>query len=173
VGLLVFYGLDRLAKTSRSRRGGAPVRPGRDEDRGAEATASPAVFWIHIGSFAVYNVLIGYLLLHREVESVSALLFFAVAMALHFLVSDYGLNEDHRHVYRRTGRWILVAAVAVGFAVGLALKVSEAAVAVLIAFLAGGVILNVLKEEVPSERQSRFWAFSLGLASYAALLLAT
>jgi hypothetical protein len=33
------------------------------------------------------------------------------------------------------------------------------------------VILNVLKEEVPSERQSRFWAFALGMAGYAALLL--
>lgn len=29
----------------------------------------------------------------------------------------------------------------------------------------------VLKEEVPSERQSRFWAFALGLAGYSALFL--
>lgn len=39
------------------------------------------------------------------------------------------------------------------------------------AFLGGGVVLNVLKEEVPSERQSRFWAFAAGAAGYAALLL--
>jgi hypothetical protein len=42
---------------------------------------------------------------------------------------------------------------------------------VLVALLAGGVILNVLKEEVPSERQSRFWAFAAGAAAYAGLLL--
>ncbi|MGI8510875.1 MAG: hypothetical protein ACR2MQ_16320 [Gemmatimonadaceae bacterium] len=35
----------------------------------------------------------------------------------------------------------------------------------------GGVILNVLKEAVPSERRSRFWAFRLGVAVYTALLL--
>ena len=46
-----------------------------------------------------------------------------------------------------------------------------AAITLLTAFLGGGVILNVLKEEVPSERQSRFWAFALGMAGYAALLL--
>jgi hypothetical protein len=51
-------------------------------------------------------------------------------------------------------------------------EIPEVAVAVLIAFLAGGVVLNVLKEELPEERESRFWAFALGAAFYAALLLA-
>ena len=44
--------------------------------------------------------------------------------------------------------------------------------AALTAFLGGGVVLNMLKEEVPSERQSRFWAFAGGAVGYAALLLA-
>lgn len=124
-----------------------------------------------MGSFAIYNALIGYLLLHREVMTLPALLFFAVAMALHFLVTDYGLNEDHKKPYRRFGRWVLAASVLLGLGIGYATEVSEAAIAVLTAFLAGGVILNVLKEEMPSERQSRFWAFAAGMAGYAALLL--
>lgn len=170
LGLAVFYGLDRLAKTSRSRRQGAPLRGGRGAEAAAAGTG-PAVFWIHMGSFAVYNALIGYLLLHREVMTLGALAFFTVAMALHFVVTDYGLNKDHKAPYRRVGRWVLVAAVAAGFVVGAETEISGAAIAVLTAFLAGGVILNVLKEEVPSERQSRFWAFSAGMAGYAALLL--
>ena len=170
LGLAVFYGLDRLAKQSRSERQGAPVRSGRGAEAAAAGT-SPAVFWIHMGSFAIYNALIGYLLLHREVMTLGALAFFTVAMALHFVVTDYGLNEDHKAPYRRVGRWVLVAAVAAGFLVGAMTQLSDAAIAVLTAFLAGGVILNVLKEEVPSERQSRFWAFASGMAGYAALLL--
>jgi zinc transporter ZupT len=51
-------------------------------------------------------------------------------------------------------------------------RVSEAVLALPLAFVAGGVILNVLKEELPAERESRFWAFSLGVAIYAALLVA-
>lgn len=170
-GLATFYGLDRLAKSSRSSQEGATVQSGRDGETAAAGT-SPHVFWIHIGSFAIYNGLIGYLLLHREVTTFGALAFFTVAMALHFTVTDYGLNEDHKAIYRRVGRWVLVAAVLLGFGIGLLAEISEAAIAVLVAFLAGGVILNVLKEEVPSERQSRFWAFALGTAGYAALLLA-
>jgi hypothetical protein len=40
------------------------------------------------------------------------------------------------------------------------------------AFLAGGVVLNVLKEKLPEQRESRFWAFALGPAFYTVLLLA-
>lgn len=145
LGLAVFYGLDRLAKTSRSQRQGAPVRGERCAEGAAQAGTSPAVFWIHMGSFAVYNALIGHLLLHREVMTLGALAFFTVAMALHFVITDYGLNEDHKAPYRRIGRWVLIAAVAAGFLVGAATEISGAAIAVLTAFLAGGVILNVLR----------------------------
>lgn len=54
---------------------------------------------------------------------------------------------------------------------GLVFEVSEAALAVLFAFLAGGVVMNVLKEELPEERESRLWAFVLGAGLYAGVLL--
>ncbi|MCM8738480.1 ZIP family metal transporter [Azospirillum sp. A1-3] len=170
VGLLTFYGLDRMAKTSRSRASGKPVRAGRGGEAGEEAT-SREVFWVHMASFSIYNALIGYLLLHREQMTTAALVFFTVAMALHFIVTDYGLNEDHKAPYQRIGRWVLIAALLAGWAIGATTEVSEAAIGALTAFLGGGVVLNVLKEEVPSERRSRFWAFGLGAAGYAGLLL--
>lgn len=161
-GLAVFYGLERLAKGSR-----------KDEaSEGREATTAPAVFWLHIASFALYNVLIGYLLLHRLEAGAPALLMFGLAMALHFLVNDHGLHAHHKHRYRGFGRWLLAAAVLAGYALGLGVEIGAAAIAVLIAFLGGGVVLNVLKEELPDERQSRFLPFALGAAAYAALLVA-
>ncbi len=162
MGLALFYGLERLALASR-----------HEADRTVEdASTSPGVFWIHIGSFAVYNLLIGYLLLHREESDLQALIFFAVAMALHFIVNDNGLREHHKRTYDRLGRWILAAAVVAGFVLGLLVEIEEAMIAVLIALIAGGVILNVLKEELPEERESRFSAFAAGAAAYSALLLA-
>lgn len=35
-----------------------------------------------------------------------------------------------------------------------------------------GVLLNVLKEELPEQRESRYWVFALGAIGYALLLLA-
>jgi hypothetical protein len=163
VGLTGFYGLDRMARQST-----------RDERRAGRAPrASDGVFWIHLGSFAIYNLLIGYLLLHREETGVRALLTYAVAMGLHFVVNDQGLREHHGRTYDAKGRWLLAAAPLAGWALGLAATISAAAIATLFAFLAGGVVLNVLKEELPDDRESRFWAFAAGTTAYAALLLAT
>ncbi len=62
-------------------------------------------------------------------------------------------------------------AVLVGWGIGYTVEIPELAIPILLAFLAGGIILNVLKEELPAERKSRFWAFSLGVVVYALLLL--
>ena len=161
VGLAAFYGLERVAKTSRRRQRRA----------GNEDSAGRSVFWLHIASFALYNALIGYLILHREEPGFQSLMLFAFAMGVHFVVNDFGLREDHRGAYERVGRWFLAAAVIGGWTVGLFFEFSETALAVLFAFLAGGVIMNVLKEELPEERESRFWAFALGALGYTALLL--
>lgn len=165
LGLGVFYGLERKVKESQRQR---RQRPGPEE---GETTTHQGVFWLHIASFAVYNALVGYLLVHREDQSLRGLVFFFIAMALHFLVNDYGLRQDHKNTYRRIGRWVLAPAILLGWGVGLATEISEAATATLFAFLAGGVVLNVLKEELPEERQSRFAPFALGAAGYAGLLL--
>jgi hypothetical protein len=160
LGLAIFYGLERAAKRSRQQ-----SREARRED-----VTGPGVFWLHIMSFGIYNALIGYLLLHREVPGLLSLFFFFLAMALHFLVNDYGLRRDHKDAYRHTARWLLAGAVILGWVAGVTLEIHEMAVAILFAFLAGGVILNVLKEELPDERLSSFWAFAVGAAAYTVLL---
>ncbi len=160
LGLTIFYGLERLVRFSRTRQ----LRTGAGD------IPSPGVFWLHIGSFSLYNVLVGYLLVHREVAGTVSLLLFFFAMALHFLVNDYGLRHIHRDAYRGTGRWMLATGVIGGWAIGVAVSVGLNTIAVLFSFLAGGIILNVLKEELPEERESRFWAFAAGVAGYALIL---
>jgi len=157
-GLVGFYGVERLAKEHRRRMatGGPP---------------SAGVFWVHISSFAAYNMLTGYLLLHREEPGLGSLAWFTLAMAMHFVVNDFGLQADHRQRYDRKGRWLLAGALLLGWALGLVIEISDLAISAWIALLAGGVILNVLKEELPAERESRFSAFVLGVAGYALVLL--
>lgn len=162
VGLAAFYGLERIAEVSRQ----------RNRKAGQGDVTEAGVFWLHMVSFGLYNALIGYLLLHRENPGLVDLVLFAVAMALHFVVNDYGLREHHKKSYDQVGRWILSAAVMAGWAIGSGTQIPQAAIAVLFAFLSGGIMLNVLKEELPEERDSRFGSFVLGIAGYTALLLA-
>lgn len=157
LGLATFYGLERAVKTSRS--------------ASAHDRVEAEILWLHLSAFAVYNVLIGYLLLHREEPGAGSLLTYAVAMSLHFVTTDYGLRQDQKDQYDAAGRWVIAAAVLLGWIAGVFVDVSPTLIAVLFAFLAGGVVLNVLKEELPEERKSRFWPFAAGAAGYAALLL--
>lgn len=154
VGLAVFYGVHLWSRESR--------RDTSDDQASDLATA------FSISTYAVYNSVIGYLLVHRE-EGVA---FFAVALGLHFVVNDHALREHHGGTYHRYGRWILSAAVLAGVGVGYLTEVPEVVVGLLIAFIGGGTILNVLKEELPEERESRFGAFAAGATVYTVLLLA-
>ncbi len=160
-GLACFYGIEWASRRSREGR----------RARGDDDLTAPGVLWLSIGSFGIYNLLIGYLVVHGRDDN-RALILFTAAMAVHFLTTDAGLIRHHGHAFRRTGRWILVAALVAGWVVGRLTGIGDAALAVLVAFIAGGVVLNVLKEEVPGERQARFVPFAAGAALYAALLLA-
>lgn len=155
-GFMLFYGLQHLARR------GAP----RDSE-----TVDVRVFWIHIGTFAGYNTLIGYLLVHREEGGTIALLLFTVAMGLHFLVNDHGLHEHFKDHYDDVGRWLLSAAILAGWAIGLVVEVDTALRHVLFALLAGSLVLNVIKEELPSQNDSRFPPFLAGATGYTAILL--
>lgn len=160
VGLAVFYGLERAVRVSR-RKNRAATGSGRAPD---------AVFWIHIGSFAVYNLLIGYLLLHREVPGFVSLSLYAAALGVHVLTTDYSLWLHHKNLYNRRARWVLVGAVLAGWAAGAGLELPKASLGLISAFLAGGVIMNVMKDELPKEQDSRFSAFVAGIAFYTVVI---
>jgi hypothetical protein len=161
IGFLTFYGLERSVSVAENQ-----------ETNPNQFSQDPlSVFWMHITSFAVYNALIGYLMLHQEEPGTINRLFYFVAMGFHFLVNDHGLREHHKETYDSIGRWVLAGAVILGWAAGLFVQVHQAVVAVLFAFLAGSAIVNTLKEELPEGRESRFWAFALGAGIYSALLI--
>lgn len=138
---------------------------------GEDTDSSSAVFWTHVTSFAAYNALVGYLVFHQELPGLTAAVLYTVAMGLHFLVTDAGLRRHHGATYDRLGRWVLAAAIALGGLVGSVTEIEPGPLAVLFAFLAGSVVFNVTKEEVPDPESSRLGAFLFGGVGYTLVLL--
>ncbi|MDC0886801.1 hypothetical protein OAS19_03315 [Altererythrobacter sp.] len=161
VGLALFYGLDRWARLHAD-------RAARDE----AADIPREVVWTHTGAFALYNVLIGYLLVRGEQEGGWALATYAFALGVHFVTTDHAMRRENPHVYDGTSRWVLSAAIIAGWALGQAVVLPDLFVGCMFALLGGGIILNVLKEELPAERESRALPFFGGAALYGALLIA-
>lgn len=162
VGLAVFYALEWIAVRARP----------ATADRGGHDAAGARVLWLHAASYGAYNGLIGHLIADGGDRGSAGLVLFSIAMGVHFVVADFGLRQHHRHRYDAVVRWVLAGALLAGFMTGLFTELSEAALGVLLAFLAGAVIFDTLKEEVPGERQSRLAPFLAGAAGYAAVLLA-
>lgn len=161
LGLTFFYGLENRSKKSKESK--------RDPNIGGKKNIN--IFWIHVSSFALYNFIIGYLLLHREDNSIQSLSLYTVAMAFHFMVTDHALNDHFGHAYKTSGRWLLVFSIFSGWLLSVFVAIPEVYIGLIFSFLAGGVIMNVLKEELPKERDSNLLAFCTGILLYGALLL--
>ncbi|KIL53076.1 membrane protein [Jeotgalibacillus campisalis] len=158
LGLAAFYGLERTVKTSKKK-------------QFHSNQSSAGVFWVHISSFFIYNAVIGYLLIREEYSGPWEMFFYFIALSIHFITNDRALRRDHQQIYDQYGRILLSFATLLGWVIGALVEVHEFYISILVAFLAGGIVLNVLKEELPEEKESSFTAFSLGLVFYSVLLL--
>lgn len=154
-GFTIFYGLDRLATIRRSRK-----RPD-----------SAAAYWVHLGAFAFYNTLITYTMALRVETGYLFAILFAVAMGLHFVLTDRHLEEHYPRRFDSSGRVVLAGALLVGWFLSFVFApTSTVVVAILTALLGGAVLLNVFREELPSDRGSSFPWFLAGMVLYSILL---
>lgn len=131
-----------------------------------------AFFWLSLGSYALFNFLIGYAVVDKENPEVQPLLLFTIAIGLHYFTIDYSLCEDHGDDYRYFGKWILITSLFLGWIIGMWMELSETAIALVSAFIGGGVIMNVTRHELP-ERSPRksLSAFLFAALIYTIILL--
>ena len=154
IGLVAFYGMERLVEKPQTSKGG---------DIAASDTAGLRV-WIHLASYALYKAIIGYLIV--QMNDPIAITLFVISMGVHFLVVDYRMMEIHKSVYQRMGRWLLTLAILVGWVVGITTTISPILVTLLLGFLAGGIVLVVLEEEFSRQHPSSFIAFVIAVLIY-------
>jgi MFS family permease len=119
----------------------------------------------------VYNGPITYTMALRPQTGVAFAVLFAIAMALHFVLTDRSLEEHYPRRFPRSRRLLLAVALLAGWGLdALFAPTSTVVVALLTALSGGSILLNVLKEELPSSGRSSYPWFVVGLAPYAGLL---
>lgn len=160
-GLVVFYGLERTVYWFKARQ--KPELRARIRSTG--------LFGVHISIFAAYNILIGYMVVHGEIPGRLVLILGVVALGLHFLGINHELWRNYQEKFDRYGRWILAAALLLGWLVGVLTDFDKQIYIGMYSFVAGAIIMNVFNEELPSGSLARFWPFFLGVTGYSLLWL--
>jgi hypothetical protein len=156
IGFLLFYGLENMVSRS-------------GELRGAQReSAARLTYRLQLGGFAAYGGLVGYLMVHQR--SLPTLLYL-IAMGLHFLAVERSFEREYGPSYDRSGRWLLATAILAGGSAGIFTSMSEELLATLLGLNSGGVIINSMVMELPTEKEGRFWPFCLGAVAYSLLLL--
>jgi len=154
-GFLIYYGLDLLAERYRDK--------GHDD---------MLVYGLHLVMFCLYNFLITYTMSLRARSSITATILFTVAMALHFVLTDRKFCRLYKEKFNHAGRFLLIIALLVGWLYSVIFDpVNVLVAAFMVAFLAGSVLLNVFREELPASGLASYCWFSFGVGLITLTLL--
>jgi hypothetical protein len=129
------------------------------------------LFWLHIGVFAAYNVLIGYITAHNVLPGRMVQVLLVVALALHFLGINHNLWLHYRERFDNPGRWLFAAAILSGWLLGVLTDYAQAVYIGMYSFLAGAIIVTVFNDELPNRHEAQFWPFLSGVLIYTYLMM--
>ena len=148
VGLAGFYVLEVLVHRRRQR----------------SAASGDAV--VQYAAAALYSSLLVFTLGQQLPETAALTAVFAATMGLHLLTADFGYLESLGEDFARRGRWILVGAVGVGFLLSLVRDPHEEVTDIVTALLAGFIVFNVFRKELPDFAEARLLPFLGGMGSF-------
>ena len=155
LGFLLFFGLDRIAE-----RKTYPL-----------PVSESFHFYLHLSAILLYNGIITYTMPVRVMVGPAFAVLFTVVMGLHFVIQDQALERHFPEDFKAKGRFLLILALLGGFILAAVNEPDNVfVVALLNSFLGGAVLMNVFRNELPTDRKSSFTWFTVGIALGAALL---
>ena len=165
VGFLVFFISEHAAIHSRR---DTAVRTGQHMD---STPAPEGIFAIHFGILALVSLLIAFNLRFEARTSLLGVMLFSIALILHFFGTDRTMELHYGSLFNKYGRYILSMMPLAGWALSVLFPERQSEAAVLLAFIAGAVLFNVIKDEVPGAERGEPKFFVAGALIYALVLL--
>ena len=134
--------------------------------------APPFAVWLQLFSFAAISYLYAYSLPSLITTGIGYGVLFTVAISAHVLLTDRYAAAHHPQRFRRRNRWIGSAALVVGLLHALVFHPVDAlTLAMATAFLGGGLLMAVFRDELPDARQARLPWLLVGCGGMGGLLL--
>lgn len=156
IGFIFFYVFDTFLTHTRR-------LPTDDYDTRSEL----AFYWTSVMFVCLYSLLIGYVVGSYASNDLTYQFKYLIAYVIHFLAIKYGIYHIFPEKYDKVARYPIVASLFLGYFIAsfadilpITLAISETTIE---AFLTGAMILTVFKHELPNEKDSKTWAFSIGI----------
>ena len=146
LGFVVFYGLDVL------------FQPPKD--------THPTKYHAYLWAFFLYDGLLVFTLALALPPTPILTLVFALSLALDVLDTDLDLQAEYGARFVKSGRWVLLAGVAVGYALSVVRRPDPLVIDILTAALAGFMMFHTFKGQFPAVRNKKFPAFVVGLLTF-------
>lgn len=165
LGLVVAFWVETASRSSRR----------QSFEAGQGAVTSLQTFWLSLAGFAVFNASIGYALADPADPAVAPFWVFVIAMGLHFVANDESMVENHGNRYEHVGRWVLIVGLLAGWVIGAIpeFDLEGAGLALVLSYIAGGVIMNIIRHELPvTSRTVNVAAFAIGVVVFGVIVLA-
>ena len=134
--------------------------------------APPFAVWLQLFNVAAINYLYAYSLPSLITTGIGYGVLFTVAISAHVLLMDRYAAVHHPQRFRRRNRWMGSAALVLGYLHALLFHpVDAVTLAVATAFLGGGLLMGVFREELPDPSQARLPWLLVGCGGMGLLLL--
>jgi hypothetical protein len=146
LGFVVFYGLDVL------------FLPPKD--------THPTRYHAYLWAFFLYDGLLVFTLALALPPTPILTLVFALSLALDVLDTDLALQAEYGERFVKSGRWVLLAGVAAGYALSLVRRPDPLVIDILTAALAGFMMFHTFNGQFPAARNKKFPAFLVGLLTF-------
>ncbi len=123
--------------------------------------------WLPISGYLLFNFFIGATLSDSSNPEIQPLTLFTIAIGLHYFIRDH-LAKISKH---KPILGALITALFAGYIIGYLAKIPDTAAAIGISFVAGGILLNTFKYELPKKEKGGYFWFVCGALLYTAIIL--
>ena len=127
---------------------------------------------LHTLNFAAISYLYAYYLPSLISTGLAYGVLFTIAISAHVLLADRTMAARHPAIFRTRTRWFGTAALVLGLLHAAVFHpVADLHLAIATAFLGGGLLMAVFREELPAVNRTRLGWFVAGSVSMTSLLL--
>lgn len=118
---------------------------------------------LHASGFFIYSMLTGYNLANWSRPGLIPVFLAGGALTLHLLAVNHQVRKWHTIAFDNYFRWLFALALIIGWGIGILLDIPRELGIAVTGMLSGGIITNIMNEELPDKEPRKILPFIAGV----------